>query len=56
MFAHVRKLVVGLVGLVLLLVYQHFGLDLSGQSETIVGIIIAAGAAFGIWVVPNEPG
>lgn len=56
MFAHVRKLVVGLVGLVLLLVYQHVGLDLTEHAETIVGLIIAAGTAFGIWAAPNEPG
>lgn len=56
MFAHIRKLIVALVGIALLLVHQHFGLDLSDHAETIVAVIIGLGTAWGVWAVPNEPG
>lgn len=55
MFAHIRKLVVAIVGLALLLVNQHFGLDLLGMEPVIVDAVIAVLTAIGIYAVPNEP-
>jgi hypothetical protein len=55
MFAHIRKLVVAIVGLALLLVHQHFGLDLLGMEPVIVDTVIAILTAIGIYTVPNEP-
>lgn len=50
-----RKLVAGVVGLILLVGNRYIGLDLSGQEQTIIDLVISAGTAFGIWGAKNEP-
>ena len=56
MLSHIRKLIVAIVGIALLLVHQHFGLDLSDQAETIVSVVIGLLTAIGVYQLPNEPG
>lgn len=51
-----RKLIVAIVGVIVLLAQQHFGLDLEQHAELIVGGIIAALTALGVWGVKNDPG
>lgn len=51
-----RKLIVAIVGVIVLLAQQHFGLDLEQHAELIVGGIIAALTALGVYAAPNEPG
>lgn len=46
--------IAGVVGLAILLLYENLGLDLSGQTDTIIELVIAGLTAAGIWVVPNE--
>lgn len=50
-----RKLIVAIVGLAIMLAHRHLGLDLSGQEEMIVDMVIAALTAVGVWGLPNEP-
>lgn len=53
-----RKLIVAVVGVLLMLANQHFGVDLTGMEPAIIDAIgtgIAALAAFGVWAAPNTP-
>jgi hypothetical protein len=50
-----RKLVAGVVGVVLLIVNRYVGLDLSGQEQMLVDGVIGLGTAIGIWGAKNEP-
>jgi hypothetical protein len=54
MFAPIRKLIVGIVGIGVLLAHRHLGVDLGGVEPVLVDTIIAIGTSFGIWAVPNE--
>ena len=49
-----RKLVIAIVGLAIMLAHRHLGLDLSGQEEMIVDMVIAGLTAVGVWGLPNE--
>lgn len=49
-----RKLIAALVGLAVLLLHRHVGLDLAAQEAVLVDIVIAALTAAGVYQVPNE--
>lgn len=50
-----RKLIVAIVGVLLMLANQHFGVDLTGMEPEIITAVIAALTAFGVWAAPNTP-
>ena len=52
------KLIAAIVGLVILLANQFFGVDLTGLEQPVidtVSALIAALTAAGVWAVPNVP-
>lgn len=51
---HYRKLIVAVVGVGLMLLNQHIGLDLTSNETAIVDIVIGALTAAGVYAVPNE--
>jgi uncharacterized membrane protein len=53
--ANYSKLIAASVGLILLLLHQFFGVDLTAQAAPIVSIIVAILTAVGVWAVPNVP-
>lgn len=53
--SHYRKLVTAVVGLGLMLLHRHIGLDLTGQEAAIVDMAIAGLTAAGVYSVRNEP-
>lgn len=52
--SHYRKLIAAVVGLGLLLLNRHVGLDLTDQEQTLVDMIIAGGTAFGVFQAKND--
>ena len=50
-----RKLVVAVVGVGLMLLNRHVGIDLSGQEQTLVDLIIGGLTAAGVWGMKNDP-
>lgn len=49
-----RKLIVAVVGLGLLLLNRHAGIDLAAQETAIVDLTIAILTASGVYQVPNQ--
>ena len=49
-----RKLIVTAVGLGLLLLNRHAGIDLAAQETSIVDLMIAVITAAGVYQVPNQ--
>lgn len=49
-----RKLIAAAVGVGVMLLATHVGIDLTAQEESIVQIIIGGLTAAGVWAVPNE--
>ena len=49
-----RKLIVAVVGLALMLLHRHLGIDLTGQESAIVDMVIAGLTAAGVWHFKNE--
>lgn len=49
-----RKAVVAVVGAVLLLLKEQFGISLTGAEDAITGTIIAVLTAAGVFTVPND--
>lgn len=50
-----RKLIVAIVGVLLMLANDNFGVDLTGMEPEIITAVIAALTAFGVWAAPNTP-
>lgn len=51
---HYRKLIVAVVGILLMLVHKHLGVDLGAVEPALVDGVIAGLTALGVWAVPNE--
>lgn len=51
-----RKLIAAIVGVLLMLVNDRFGLDLTGMKPEITNAVIGLLTAVGVWAVPNTPG
>lgn len=54
MFAHIRKLVVAVVGLAIVFLYNRFGVDLAGLEPAIIEGVLMVLTAVGIYAVPND--
>ncbi|MBA5779128.1 hypothetical protein H2509_20615 [Stappia sp. F7233] len=52
--AEYRKLIAAIVGLVVMILYRRFGVDLMGAETLLVDLIVSGLAAFGVWFVPND--
>ena len=52
--SHYRKLMVSIAGVVAIVLADFAGIKLPFGPEQVVDQIIAVGAAFGVWAVPNE--
>jgi hypothetical protein len=53
--SHYRKLIAAIIGVALMLLHRHLGLDLTGLEPVIIDTVIAILTAVGVWAVPNEP-
>lgn len=51
---HIRKLVVGAIGLAAMLVHRYTGFDMGGMEPMLVDAALALLTAWGIYQVPNE--
>ena len=49
-----RKLIVAIVGVIIMIVQRQLGLDLSGQEQALVDLIIGGLTAAGVWRFSNE--
>lgn len=50
-----RKVIVAVVGLIILIATEHFGLtQLAGMEDQLVQAVISITTALGVWAVPNE--
>jgi hypothetical protein len=50
-----RKLIAALVGLVVLLLYRRFGIDLTGTEAFLVEILASTATAIAVHAFPNTP-
>lgn len=48
------KLVAAIVGLAVLLLHRHAGIDLAGEQAAIVDVILAAVTAWSVYQLPNK--
>lgn len=52
--AHYRKMIAAIVGVGILLINRHTGVDLSSESVVIVDGLVALGTVVGVWGVRND--
>lgn len=50
-----RKLIVAVVGLAIMLLHRHVGIDLAAQEAVLVDLIVAGLTAAGVWGFANTP-
>ena len=50
----IRKLIVAVIGLLIMVADDFFGISVGVGAEGIADVIVAILTAFGIWAVPNE--
>jgi hypothetical protein len=50
-----RKLTAAVVGLLVILLYRRFGIDLTGTEEFLVEILVSMGTAIAVYAFPNTP-
>lgn len=50
-----RKLIVAVVGLAVMLLHRHLGIDLAAQEAVLVDLVVAGLTAAGIYGFRNEP-
>lgn len=55
MWTAYRKLIVAVVGVLILLLSRHTGIDLSAQEQLLVDAVVGGLTAFGVWRAPNDP-
>ncbi len=53
--AHYRKLAAAVAGLAVLFFQRRTGLSLAGLEPALVEMLISAGTAFAVWLLPNRP-
>lgn len=50
-----RKLIAALVGLAVLMLNRHYGVDLIGTESLLVDLAISGFTAVNVWFWPNDP-
>jgi uncharacterized membrane protein (DUF441 family) len=50
-----RKLIAAIVGLLVILLYRQFGIDLTGTEEFLVEILVSTVTAVAVYAFPNTP-
>jgi hypothetical protein len=51
-----RKLIAAVVGLLVLLLYRRFGIDLTGTEAFLVEILASTATAIAVYAFPNTAG
>lgn len=51
---HYRKMIAAVIGVAIIQINHHYGLDLSAAAPAMIDGLLSLGVIIGVWGVPND--